>query len=196
MKSAADTADVYDTRTIALHWVTAVLVLTLWTIGQCIDFFPKGVPRMGARSTHITIGVLLALLLVVRIAWRVHSGVKLSAADAGILGRLAVGVHYLLYGLLLLVVMMGIASVWARGDTWFNWFTVPAFDPNNKKLAQEAVDLHGLAANTLLAVAGLHAAAAGYHHLALKDRVLRRMWPRLSRPSDRNQARTARKVPL
>lgn len=187
MRSTAGTADVYDTRTIALHWVTVAFVCTLWIIGQCIDFFPKGVPRLGARSTHITMGVLLAVLLAVRIAWRRWAGVRLSPADPGTLGRLAVRVHYLLYALLLLVVMMGIACVWVRGDTWFNWFTVPAFDPNNKGLANEVVDLHGLAANVLLAVAGLHAAAAGYHHRVLKDRVLRRMWPSLSQTEDSKQ---------
>jgi len=187
MKSTAATADVYDTRTIALHWITAAIVLTMWTIGQCIDFFPKGMPRMGARSTHITLGVLLAVLLAVRIAWRLRAGVKLAPADPGMMGRIAVRVHYLLYALLVLVVMMGIASVWARGDTWFNWFTVPAFDPGNKQLAEDAVDLHGLAANTLLVVAGLHAAAAAYHHRVLKDRVLGRMWPGLPQARDGRQ---------
>lgn len=35
----------YDTRTIALHWTTAVLVLVLWIIGQTDDFIPKGAPH-------------------------------------------------------------------------------------------------------------------------------------------------------
>ena len=52
MRSTAGTADVYDTRTIALHWVTVAFVCMLWIIGQCIDFFPKGVPRMGARAAR------------------------------------------------------------------------------------------------------------------------------------------------
>ena len=179
MKSASDKADVYDSRTIALHWVTAALVVTLWTLGQCIDLFPKGVPRISARSTHITLGALLAVILAARIAWRVRAGVQLSPVDPGISGRLAVAAHYLLYALLAGTVLLGIACVWFRGDTWFNLFTVPAFDPNNKNLRETASDLHALAANTLLALAGLHAAAAIFHHGVLKNQVLRRMWPNL-----------------
>ena len=189
MKSTPGTADVYDARTIALHWGRAAFVLTLWTIGQCIDFFPKGIPRMGARSTHITIGVLLAALLVANVAWRLRGGVKLPPSDPGILGlrQMAIGVHFLLYALLMTVVVSGAICVWVRGDTLFNVFTVPAFDPNNKELAHEAVDLHGLVANTLLAVAGLHAAAAVFHHRVLRDGVLRRMWPSLSQARDQKR---------
>ena len=35
---------------------------------------------------------------------------------------------------------------------------------------------HGLAANTVLILAGLHAAAALFHHYVRKDQLLRRMW--------------------
>ena len=86
-----------------------------------------------------------------------------------------------------IVVLVGIACVWFRGDTLFNLFTVPAFDPNDRKLAQEAVHLHSLAVNVLLAVAGLHAAAALFHQWVLGDRVLRRMWPDRSRAHDVKQ---------
>src|SRR6185437_8828913 len=41
----------YDRLSILLHWITAVLVVILWTLGQTIDFFPKGAARIDARST-------------------------------------------------------------------------------------------------------------------------------------------------
>lgn len=170
--------DTYDARTIRLHWLTAALVLGLWTLGQCIDFFPRGLPRITARSLHISFGVALALLLLARVFWRLRGGVTL-APTPGLAGRLAVAMHYLLYLLVAAVVMIGIACVWIRGDNLFNLFTVPAFDPSNKALREDAVDLHGLIANVLLFAAGLHAAAALWHHHVLKDGVLRRMWPGL-----------------
>jgi cytochrome b561 len=165
----------YDHRTIVLHWLTAALVVGLWILGQTIDFFPKGTPRVMARSLHIGFGVLLGLVLVVRVAWRSGGGAKLPPADPGIMGRAAVGVHHLLYALLVVIVVIGLACVWIRGDNLFDLFTVPAFDPSNKALRHDAVELHGLVANILLAVAGLHAAAALWHHWILKDGVLRRM---------------------
>jgi cytochrome b561 len=89
----------------------------------------------------------------------------------------AVGIHHLLYLLLCTIVVVGLACVWIRGDNLFNVFTVPAFDPGNRELAHSAVELHGWIANTLLVLAGLHGAAALWHHRVLKDGVLRRMWP-------------------
>jgi cytochrome b561 len=168
----------YDRRTIALHWLTAVLVLGLWTLGQTIDFFPKGSPRITARSLHITFGVTLAVLLVLRLGWRASGGTQLPPADPGLLGRFAVWVHGLLYALVAAVVLGGLAAVWTRGDNLFGWFSVPAFDPGNRALGEQVVDLHGLGANVLLAVAGLHAAAALWHHFIRHDGVLRRMWPK------------------
>lgn len=54
----------YDRRSIALHWITAGLVMSLWLLGQTIDWFPKGSPRSTARSTHIVLGLALALVLI------------------------------------------------------------------------------------------------------------------------------------
>ena len=83
----------YDSRTIHMHWASALLVVALWLVAQSIDFLPRGTPRMAARSIHITLGVLLAVLLAARVAWRLRSGTKLPRPDAGVLGRLAVSGH-------------------------------------------------------------------------------------------------------
>jgi cytochrome b561 len=171
--------ETYDTRTIALHWASAALVLCLWIVAQSLDFFPKGMPRTTALSVHITLGLLLVALLAVRVAWRLSGGTRLAAADTGVLGRLAVGAHRLLYGLLCAAVIAGVACVWIRGDTWFNIVTVTALAPGDKSLRHNAVELHGLIANALLALAAVHSAAAAWHHSVRKDGVLRRMWPAL-----------------
>jgi cytochrome b561 len=170
----------YDRRTIALHWATAALVLALWALGQSIDWFPKGDPRVYARSTHISLGAALAVVLVARIGWRIGStAAHLPAAGSGWLDKIATLTHWLLYGLLIATVALGVANAWVRGDAIFNVFTIPAFDPNDKALRETVEDWHGLAADTLLIVALFHASAALVHHFVFKDGVLRRMWPRL-----------------
>ncbi len=167
----------YDRRTIRLHWLTAVLVATLWTLGQTIDWFPKGLPRTSARSTHIALGLLLAITIATRIWWRGTAGRHLPHADRGWLGFIAVAVHRLLYLGLVATVSLGIANAWLRGDTLFGVIAFPAFDPSNKALRGTIEDWHGLAANALLIVAGGHAVAALFHRLVLRDAVLQRMWP-------------------
>ncbi|MEO8296553.1 MAG: cytochrome b/b6 domain-containing protein [Burkholderiales bacterium] len=169
-------AERYDTRTIVLHWLTAVLVVGVWVLGQVIDVFPKGVPRVTARSLHITGGTLLGLLLVYRIVWRAGPrSVRLPPADAGWLGKLSTLTHFGLYILLCAAVLAGLANTWVRGDNLFNLVTLPAFDPGNSDLRETVEELHELAANLLLLVAGLHALAALVHHAVFRDDVMRRM---------------------
>ena len=78
---------------------------------------------------------------------------------------------------LLATVILGVANVWVRGDKLFNLVKVPAFDPGNKALRASVEDYHAFAANFVLILAGLQAAAGLAHHYLLKDTVLGRMLP-------------------
>ena len=49
--------------------------------------------------------------------------------------------------------------------------------PGDRALVHQIGDWHALAANALLIVAGVHAAAALFHHYILHDETLRRMLP-------------------
>lgn len=165
----------YDSRSIRLHWITATLVVLLWCMGQTVDWFPKDLPRIFERSTHIALGATLGLVICYRIWWRLTAGRRLPPVEGwlGVASRL---VHYALYALLITVVVLGLANAWQRGDNIYNLFRIPAFDPGNRALRKQIEDLHGLWANILLSVAGLHAAAALVHRYVLRDRVLQRMW--------------------
>lgn len=171
------TPSTYDIRSIRLHWITAVLVIALWSLGQTIDWFPKGNLRIAARSVHICLGVSVGLILCYRLWWRAGGGRRLPAAGTGMIQMLSTLVHFALYAALLGAVTLGLANVWVRGDNLFNLFTVPAFDPGNKALRSQVGELHALFANVLLGLAGFHAAAGLAHHFIWKDDVLRRMLP-------------------
>ncbi|HTC11714.1 MAG TPA: cytochrome b/b6 domain-containing protein [Acetobacteraceae bacterium] len=167
----------YDRGTIALHWATAVLVGLLWVIGQTIDFAPSGPLRVDYRSLHMTLGVTLLGVFVLRAIWRLTRGSRLPGVGSAWMQVAARMTHGALYGLVLVTLGLGLANVWARGDVIYNLFTVPAFDPSNKPLRQLIGGWHALAANGTLILAGLHAAAALIHHYVLRDGVLRRMLP-------------------
>ncbi len=175
---AAATPTRYDRRSISLHWLSAALVLGLWALGQSIDLFPKGGARIAARSLHLSFGATLALVLAYRIWWRLTAGARLPSAGAGWIDRLASLAHRALYLLLICTVVLGVANTWVRGDTLFNLFTIPEFEPGNRDLRETVEDWHGLSANILLALVSLHAAAGLLHHFVRKDDVLRRMLPR------------------
>ncbi|QBB72593.1 cytochrome b [Pseudolysobacter antarcticus] len=167
----------YDSKTIWLHWITAVLVVALWCLGETIDWFPRGTGRIAARSVHICLGISLGLILCYRLYWRIFAGRRLPLATSGLIQALSTLVLVALYATLFGTVVLGVANAWIRGDTLFNLFTIPAFDPGNKALREQVEDLHGLFANGLLILAGFHAAAALVHHFLLRDNVLQRMLP-------------------
>ncbi|MDR3536446.1 MAG: cytochrome b/b6 domain-containing protein [Acetobacteraceae bacterium] len=167
----------HDPTTILLHWLTAALVVVLWTIGQTVDFAPSGALRVDYRSVHIVLGATLAVVLVARIAWRLTRNGMLPALDTGLLLLVARATHFALYVLLVAAVGLGLANAWIRGDSLFNLFTIPSIAPGDKVLRGNVEDWHALAANAVLIVAGVHAAAALFHHLFLRDATLRRMLP-------------------
>ncbi len=163
----------YDAKTILLHWLTALLVAALWCMGQTIDWYPRAL-RIDARSAHITVGLILAVVLALRVVWRGTGGRALPAADSGLLHMLARAMHYLLYLLAIGAVALGVCNAWVRGDTLFGLFSLPGYAP----LRRTVGGLHAEAANILLILAGLHALAALFHHFFLRDGTLRRMLPR------------------
>ena len=165
----------YDSRTILLHWLTAILVVLLWCVGQTIDWFPRGDLRTFARGGHICTGVLLALLIVWRIVWRSTGGRHLPPADTGALQFVAKATHLALYVLLVSTVVLGIANTWIRGDNLFNLFRIPSIAPDDKALRGLVEGWHEWSANILVGVAALHALAGLAHRFVKRDRVLNRM---------------------
>lgn len=170
----------HDRMTISLHWITALLVVGLWIIGQTVDFPPRDW-RVDYRSLHIVFGVALGVILLVRLIWRLARHETLPPIDRGLLLALARVTHWALYVLLIATVALGIGTTWTRGDNIFNLFTLPAYDPGNRTLMRSIHGWHALAANAVLIVAGIHAAAALFHHYILRDETLRRMLPRALR---------------
>lgn len=164
----------YDRTTIRLHWLVVFLLASVWGCAQVIDLFPKGAPKINVRSIHMSLGLALGGVMLFRLWWRVRKGMRPPSA-----GQLAALVHWALYLLILAEVLLGLANMWGRGDTIYNLFKVSALSPGNKVLKGQLESIHAFMANAILAVVGLHAAAALAHHFICKDDVLRRMLPRL-----------------
>ncbi|HJV00363.1 MAG TPA: cytochrome b [Burkholderiaceae bacterium] len=181
MRTVHATVQQYDARTIRLHWLTAGLVIALWCLGETIDWFPRGTARVFARSVHISLGALLGGVLLVRIWWRATAGERLPGVGGNATQILAKLVHIALYACMLAAVVLGVANVWVRGDNLFNLYQVAAYDPGNKALRHTVEEYHEFAANLLLVLAGVHAAAGLVHQYVFKDGVLARMMPWLGR---------------
>lgn len=164
----------YDRRTIMLHWLTGGIIVAMWGLAQIIDWFPNAL-RVYPRSTHIVLGLALIAVFVTRIVWRNTGGRRLPAADSGALHVVAKATHWGLYALIAVTLGLGLYFEAVRADNIFNLFRLPSISPGNKPLRDWLGDWHGTAANAILILAGLHAAAALFHHYYLKDGLLGRM---------------------
>lgn len=168
----------HDSITIALHWTVAALVLFQWIGGRTIDWFPKGPLKIDARSAHIVAGAFLTLIVVFRLHWKASLAAPLPRPQGERFGPVVAAMHGVLLLMLVGIVGLGLVLEGLRGDSLFNVTRLPAIgsDPAMRHLlANQVTAWHGLAANLILVLAGLHAAAALFHHVVLKDGVLRRM---------------------
>lgn len=149
----------YTRLQIALHWVIALLIVFNYVFSEAVEeVFDKRLEGATDAATplHVWVGLAVLALVLLRVAVRFASG---APAAPGVPGSMQVKAaewgHRLLY-LLMIGVPMGGAIAWFQG-------------------VEALAGLHGLFANVLVIVAGLHAVMALYHQYVLKDHLLRRM---------------------
>jgi cytochrome b561 len=80
--AAGDDRTTYDRISVALHWITAVLVLTLFLLAQIWGFTPRPT-RHVLIAAHMSLGILLTAVLIARISWRLSPGHQAPPANAG-----------------------------------------------------------------------------------------------------------------
>ncbi|MFC5582784.1 cytochrome b [Rhodanobacter terrae] len=168
----------YDRTTIALHWLTALLVVALFALAEIWDFLPRGAPlKTQLHSLHISLGIVLAVVIAMRLGWRAARGRRLPAVGAGLQAWAAKAMHYALYLLLVVQIVLGFAWRWAQAESFqFFWLFPLRFSTvRDATLAHTLGNLHDITAWTIMVLAGLHAAVALMHHYVLKDGVLKRM---------------------
>ena len=175
-----NTRDSYGAVAKALHWLSALLILGGWLLGQTLDWFPRTMEG-GLKLAHMWSGLGVIALLAARVAWR-WQGKQPDAIPSALdpwLARAAKAGHLTLYALLLAVPVAGIVLSFARGEplSLFGLYEIASPWARDRAFARNAREVHELLANAILLVAALHAAAALMHHYLLGDSTLSRMLP-------------------
>lgn len=173
---------------IALHWLTFVLVLGMALLGMVMTELPTGLLKLQAYALHKNFGLLVLGLTALRLLWRLGGRPPdpLTGAPTWQHG-VARGTHGALYLLLFLVPLSGwwYNSVSGFPLRWFGWLSLPALGAYDRQLKQQAQDTHELLFYALALTILIHAAAALWHHYGVKDRTLTRMLPLGRRPAPR-----------
>ena len=110
--AAGDDRTHYDGLAVTLHWLTVLLVLAQFGLAETWGFAPRSARHLMIVA-HMSFGMLLALVLVVRIAWRLLPGHQVRAAGSGWVELASKAVHYLLYGLLTAEAVLGFVLRWS-----------------------------------------------------------------------------------
>lgn len=161
-----------------LHWTMAVAILAAIPLGVVMGNVGEGPLQNNLYDLHKSLGVLVLLLALVRLAVKRSFGVPGPAQDIeGWQIRASTAVHHTLYALMIIVPLLGfIANSFYGAAIPFFWlFTIPTFTPHNEDVAGVIFSAHTALAILFALLLGLHIAAGLYHRYVRKDSVFGRM---------------------
>lgn len=161
------------------HWLIAALMLVQFVIGILMPDIRRGMTPGTAMMAHVSFGMVILGVLVLRFLWRLTHPVAEEAGLPAWQSRSSALVHWGLYALVAIASVAGWYYVTLRGWTIpiFNTVQLPLLAEQGSPLARSLGRLHESLVWLLLAVIGLHVAAALLHHFYYRDGVLRRMMP-------------------
>ncbi len=169
----------YDGVAIALHWLTAALIVANLLLGVSMVPLPIAPRKLQWYMVHKWIGVTVFLVTCVRLSWRLGHRPPPPVEMPDWQRRAAAVSHLFLYALLMIIPISGWLYSSATGVQVVYLGVVPLPDlvPKDKALAGTLKAVH-LALNfTMFTLVCLHAAAALKHHFVDRDGLLGRMLP-------------------
>jgi cytochrome b561 len=174
-----NTAATYGSLAKFLHWAIVLLILPQYFLVEAAEELPNGLEKLQLMTWHKSLGMLVLILALVRIAWKVMNKGLPDPIGVAWQRKAAAAGHGLLYLLILAQPLTGwiMSSSANYPVTLFNGFQFPAIVGENHDLHELMEEVHEVLFFAMLTVAAVHVAAALYHHVVLKDGVLRRMLP-------------------
>ncbi|EOC5255274.1 cytochrome b [Enterobacter sp. HK169] len=160
----------------SLHWLMAVMILAMLFIGAAM--MTSLHHRIWLIDLHRPLGVAILLLALVRLVNRLLSRTPPLPADLPVWQVFAAKAsHWMLYGLMLAMPLLGWAQLSAAGlpIVMFSGVNLPAIAPNSPALYAWCHDAHSLLAKLLFAVVLVHISAALVHAWIYRDAVFSSM---------------------
>lgn len=179
-KTGQKSRDRHQAVTIVLHWITALLVFTQIALAILHDQAGDAAIRRGALAAHRSLGVVIWLLVIGRLAWRLL-GMRLLPFPTNMTRLHQWGARlseWGLYALLLAQPLTGMAATVLVGRP-FNLFglRMPSLMAPHEAWVATAEWLHTLGAYALASLVLGHAGAAVLHRVIANDGVLESMLP-------------------
>ena len=189
-KSKDDTGPlVYSSLARRFHWYTVAFVAIMIPLGVYMskrgnEWNIWDATTNNLYSLHKGLGFTLLVMIIARLIYRFRNGAP--ADEPGLAGwqKLAShATHWSLYGLLILVPMLGWLGVSRYGALGIvGPLSLPGLVAQDQDKAAAIFWWHGAGALLLGALILMHIGAAMMHFVVFKDGVLGRMLPGLKKP--------------
>src|SRR6266550_9217583 len=166
----------YGTTAKVFHWLIVALLVVQYPIGWLLPDL-HGDMKPPIMTFHVSFGILILILIVLRLAWRLTHPVAPESSLPPWQRLSSEAVHWLLYVLVLATTITGWLFASFRGWSISLFYLVPLpMLASDSAEAGKAIDgLHQAMELALLVVIGLHVAAALAHRFIYRDRIMQRM---------------------
>jgi cytochrome b561 len=178
----------YTRTAVSLHWAIALLIFAAFPLGVYMHDLPLTPYKVRLFNYHKWIGIIALILAIVRLAWRFfYRPPDLPTNMPRWERSAAFAMHLLLYALIVAAPLTGWLMSSATGfqTVLFGAIPLPDLIGKDKELGQFLLELHRNLDYLLIALVGVHIAAALKHHFIAHDDSLTQMIPFL-RKSDPN----------
>lgn len=169
----------YGTTAKILHWTIVGLLAVQYPIGWLMPDIHRGQTPGAPMTFHASIGIVILALIVLRFVWRLTHPVAPESSLVPWQRLSSEVVHWMLYISVLATTLTGWLFASYRGWSLKFFYLVPLpMLASDNAAAGKAIDgLHQAAEWSLLALIGIHLAAALAHIFVYRDRVMQRMLP-------------------
>jgi cytochrome b561 len=169
----------YGTTAKVFHWLVVALLLVQYPIGWLMPDVHRGMKPGAAMTFHISFGIVILTLIVMRFLWRLTHPVAPESSLPAWQRLSSEAVHWLLYLLVLATTVTGWLFASFRGweASLFYLVPLPMLAAENAAAGKTIDGLHQAAEWALLVVIGIHVAAALAHVFIYRDRIIQRMLP-------------------
>lgn len=169
----------YGTPARIFHWLIVALLAVQYPIGWLMPDIHRGMTPGAAMTFHISIGIGILALTVLRLVWRLTHPVAPENSLPPWQRVGAQAVHWLLYALVLATTISGwlFASFRDWSVSFFYLLPLPMLGGVNAAAGKAIDGLHQAMELALLITIFVHVAAALAHVFFYRDRVMQRMLP-------------------
>jgi len=169
----------YGSTAKVFHWLILALLLVQYPLGWLMPDIHRGMKPGDAMTWHISIGITILALIVLRLAWRLTHPVAPESSLAPWQRVTSEAVHWLLYVLVLATTISGwlFASFRGWSISYFFLAPLPMLGSENPAGIRLINHWHQKFEWALLILIGLHVVAALTHLVVYRNRVMQRMLP-------------------